>query len=425
MESQNKQIPTGILSRVYSLGVTAAAPFVAAGLACSARGRRRYGERFGVWGDVPPSAWWMHGASVGEVQGLLPLIGEVRTRHPEQSILLTSTSPTGLDRAGDSVTTKRLLPMDAPWCVRRALSSARTERFVLAETELWPVFLRELMMRGTPCHIVNGRISDYTLRRYQVTRSIFAPLLERISTVCVASQTQGDRYRELGVRPEVIHVTGHTKYDSAPKVNETIPRGQLRNDFFQGLDHSTPVITLGSVHPGEESVWLDAAQAIRCEGKRVKIVLAPRHMERVPYFIEALKKTNLSWARWSEHREGSEYDVLLLDVMGRLEEGYAIASLAFIGATLVDIGGHNPLEAAMYGAPVVVGPYTSVISDVLDDMRVANALAEIQVGESVRGLLERVVNGDPALREAGERGHRVWSHHRGAAHRVVSVIEHG
>jgi 3-deoxy-D-manno-octulosonic-acid transferase len=315
--------------------------------------------------------------------------------------------------------------MDVPWCVRRALSSVRTERFVLAETELWPIFLRELLKRGIPCHIVNGRISDYTLRRYQMTRSLFAPLLERISTVCVASETQADRYRELGVRPEIIHVTGHTKYDSAPKVNDTLPRGQLRNELFPGIDDATPVVTLGSVHPGEESVWLDAAQAIRREGKPVKLVLAPRHMERVSYFIDALQKTDLSWARWSERQARAEYDVLLLDVMGRLEEGYAIASLAFIGATLVDIGGHNPLEAAMYGVPLVVGPYTSVISDVLDDMRAVNALTEIHVGESVRGLLERVVNGDPALREAGERGQRVWSHHRGAAHRVVSVIEHG
>jgi 3-deoxy-D-manno-octulosonic-acid transferase len=148
-------------------------------------------------------------------------------------------------------------------------------------------------------------------------------------------------------------------------------------------------------------------------------------MEKVSYFVDSLQKRNLSWARWSERQERTEYDVLLLDVMGRLEEVYAIANLAFIGATLVDIGGHNPLEAAMYGVPVVVGPYTSVISDVLDDMRGAKALTEIQRGESVRSLLERAVNGDPALREAGERGHQVWSHHRGAAHRVVSVIEHG
>ena len=425
MASQNKQIPTGILSRVYALGVTGAAPLVAAGLACSARGRRRYAQRFGVWGEVPRSEWWMHGASVGEVQGLLPLIGEVRARHPHESILLTSTSPTGLDRAGESVNTKRLLPIDVPWCVRRAISSVETKRFVLAETELWPVLLRELLTRGTPCHIVNGRISDYTLRRYQMLRGVFSPLLERVSSVCVASEVQRDRYRELGVRPEAIHVTGHTKYDSAPKVREDLSRADLRREFFGENDTDTPIVTLGSVRPGEESIWLDAVQALHREGKRLKVVLAPRHMEKVNYFMEALGKTSLSWARWSERQNGSSYDILLLDVMGRLEEAYAVASLAFIGGTLVDIGGHNPLEAAMYGVPVVVGPYTSVISDVLDDMRGVRALTELRVGENVRPLLERVVDGDPALREAGERGHRVWSSHRGAAHRVVSVIEHG
>ena len=166
-------------------------------------------------------------------------------------------------------------------------------------------------------------------------------------------------------------------------------------------------------------------QALHREGKRLKIILAPRHMEKISYFTDVLRRSGLSWARWSERHNGSSYDLLLLDVMGRLEEAYAVASLAFIGGTLVDIGGHNPLEAAMYGVPVVVGPYTSVISDVLDDMRGVRALTELRVGENVRPLLERVVDGDPALREAGERGHRVCSRHRGAAHRVVSVIEHG
>lgn len=424
MESQNKQIPTGILSRAYAVSVTAAAPLVAAGLACSARGRRRYAERFGAWGEVPRSEWWMHGASVGEVQGLLPLIGEVRARHPQESILLTSTSPTGLDRAGESVNTKRLLPIDVPWCVRRAISSVETKRFVLAETELWPVLLHELLVRGIPCHIVNGRISDYTLRRYQMLRSVFSPLLERVSSVCVASETQRDRYRALGVRPDAIHVTGHTKYDSAPKVGEEVSRGELRRQFFGEVDTDTPIVTLGSVRPGEESVWLEALHALHRQGKRVKVILAPRHMEKVSYFSDVLRKSGLSWARWSERQSGASNDILLLDVMGRLEEAYAVASLAFVGGTLVDIGGHNPLEAAMYGVPVVVGPYTSVISDVLDDMRSAQSLTELQVGENVLPLLGRVVSGDPALREAGERGHRVWSHHRGAAHRVASVIEH-
>jgi 3-deoxy-D-manno-octulosonic-acid transferase len=219
-------------------------------------------------------------------------------------------------------------------------------------------------------------------------------------------------------------VTGHTKYDAAPKVDEEVSRHDLRTTFFREIDDLTPIVTLGSARPGEEDVFLNAAAALLDEGKRLKVIVAPRHMEKVGYFADKLRKTTLRWARWSERGDVSSYDVLVLDVMGRLEEAYAVSRLAFIGGTLVDVGGHNPLEAAMYGAPVVVGPYTSVIDDVLDEMRHANALIELRVGENARPLLERVVNGESSLREIGERGCGIWLRHRGAAKRVVSVIEH-
>ncbi len=425
MESQSKQIPTGILSRAYGFAGTAIAPLVAVGLACNARGRRRYGERFGGWGALPSTPWWMHGASVGEVHGLLPLVSEVRHRDPSAEILLTSTSPTGLDRAGNAVSVKRLLPIDVPWCVRRALRSVNTERFVLAETELWPVVLRELMVNGIPCHIVNGRISDYTLRRYQMLRGLFAPLLSRVSSVCVASHSQAERYVDLGVRRDAVHITGHTKYDIAPKVTSDGERIALRRAFFPSTSEETRIVVLGSLRPGEEVFWLEAFQAIRAVGRDVKVILAPRHMEKVDYFVSKVRSTNLSWARWSDLEGGHSPDILVLDVMGKLEEAYATAHLAFIGGTLVDIGGHNPLEPAMYGIPVVVGPYTSVIQDVLSDMRESQAVIEVGVGQNVLPILERLVADDVALRETGERGRQVWLQHRGAAQRVVSVIEHG
>jgi 3-deoxy-D-manno-octulosonic-acid transferase len=366
----------------------------------------------------------MHGASVGEVHGLLPLVAEVRRREPGADILLTSTSPTGLDRAGNAVSVKKLLPIDVPWCVRRALRSARIERFVLAETELWPVLLRELMVNGIPCHIVNGRISDYTLRRYQTLRGLFAPLLSRVSSVCVASQSQAERYVDLGVPRDAVHVTGHTKYDIAPKVTSDVEGTDLRRVFFPSTSDETKIVVLGSLRPGEEGGWLEALQAIRSVGGDVKMILAPRHMEKVDYFVSKVRSTNLSWARWSDQVRGQSPDILVLDVMGKLEEAYSIAHLAFVGGTLVDIGGHNPLEPAIYGVPVVVGPYTSVIQDVLSDMREPEGVIEVRVGQNILPLLERVVAGDVALQETGQRGRQAWLQHRGAAQRVVSVIEH-
>ena len=427
MVSQRKQMPTGILSSAYGVAVTAATPLVAAGLACSARGRRRYAERFGLWESVPPVQWWLHGASVGEVQGSLPFVAEIRAQPSEQKILLTSTSPTGLDRGGDKVEYRRLLPIDAGVCVRRAMSAVRAERFVLAETELWPTLLSELLRRDIPCHIMNGRISDYTFSWYRRFRSIFVPILSRFRSVCVPNELQRERYLELGVSPEALHVTGHTKYDSEPRVFGDESFRAIRNSFFADEAFDGPIVTLGSLRPGEEDVWLAPLREIRAGGGSLKVILAPRHMERVEYFAGKLARSGLSWVRWSEReqRTVSNASVVLLDVMGKLEEAYAVSNIAFIGGTLVDIGGHNPLEAAMYGVPVVVGPYTSVIQDLIEDMRAENGCIEVSDARDVARVLARVVGGDSSLQDVGERGQSVWLKHRGAAGRVLSVILNG
>jgi 3-deoxy-D-manno-octulosonic-acid transferase len=238
---------------------------------------------------------------------------------------------------------------------------------------------------------------------------------------------QRERYVELGVRPEVIHVTGHTKYDSEPRVDGDESIEDLRHSFFGAQLGAEPIITLGSLRPGEEEAWLVPLRELRAVEKTFKVILAPRHMEKVEYFAGKLERSGLSWVRWSERGQGkvAGLTVVLLDVMGKLEEAYAISNLAFIGGTLVDIGGHNPLEAAMYGVPVVVGPYTSVIHDVIEDLREANGYMQVHDARGVASVLSRVVEGDTSLQQVGERGQSVWRKHRGAAGRVLSVIADG
>lgn len=415
---------TGTLSSAYRFAATAAAPLIAAGLACSSRGRRRYGERFGFWEPVPSVQWWLHGASVGEVQGLLPLISEIRSSEGVGQILLTSTSPTGLDRAGDAVDFRRLLPVDIGACVRGALSKLEgADRFVLAETELWPTALSEILTRGVPVHIVNGRISDYTLAWYRRLRSVFSPLLSRVASVSVADEVQRDRYGELGVIPDRIHVTGHTKYDTEPRVLSDNRRTAIREEFFPGASPHTPIVVLGSLRPHEEDGWLSAVAATVKQGHDIKIVLAPRHMEKVGYFSQRLQEFGLSWRLWSDASRSAS-GALLLDTMGRLEDAYSIAQVAFVGGTLVDIGGHNPLEPAMYGVPVVVGPYVSVIRELVDELRCDGGIVEISGPRGAQAILERVVARDRSLAQIGERGQGVWLRHRGASKRVLSVIAH-
>ncbi|MFN4896308.1 MAG: 3-deoxy-D-manno-octulosonic acid transferase [Pseudomonadota bacterium] len=423
---------TGLLHRLYGVLATVAIPLVALGLLSSARGRRRFSERFGVWSHVGPVSWWLHGASVGEVQGLASLIKVIKTDDSAAEILLTATSPTGLERGDQLVNHTRLLPIDAPVAVRKALGNVQTQRFVVSETELWPTLLAEVHRTGIPTHIVNGRISDYTLRWYQRGRVFFAPLLRACTSISVPDQQQRERFISLGVEDSRVHVTGHTKYDSAPshaalsfgQPGADTARGSSRRRFFPDSNVQTPIVVLGSLREGEQQIWFGALKRAWQSGMQLRVIVAPRHAERFEFFWGEIQRLGQRATRWSagEKALARGHDLLLLDTMGLLEEAYAVSDLAFVGATLVDIGGHNPLEPAMYGVPVVVGPYTSVINEPVSRMRAEGGIIEVRSEVDVFDLLGRIASRDSGLDSVGRAGYSVYSQYRGAADRVLAVI---
>jgi 3-deoxy-D-manno-octulosonic-acid transferase len=425
MRSLSEQIGTGMLFRGYSAFSTVCSPIAAAALLLSARGRRRYAERFGGWADVGAVPWWFHGASVGEVQGLLPILSRIKALRPQDKVLLTATSPTGLERGAEHAEYTRLLPLDAGWCVRRALSRMTPQRLVVCETELWPVLLHAVARRGIPAHVVNGRISDYTVRWYERISSIIEPLMRQFRSICVPYESQRARYVALGARSDAVVVTGHSKYDAEPKIGTDELRAQVRYEFFPRAPKEAPIVVLGSVRPGEEQWWFEAYTEIRRGGKPLKLLVAPRHAEKFSFFAERISSLGLPFVRWSEREERTEVDadILLLDTMGKLEAAYAVADLAFVGATLVDVGGHNPIEPAMYAAPVVVGPHISVIRDIIEDMRSASGVIDVSDRASVVEVMDRAARRDSTLRDVGSAGYGVWQRHRGASQRILSVLE--
>lgn len=427
VRSPSGQIGIGMLFKGYSALTTACSPVVAGAMLLSARGRQRFRERFGGWGKLPDLGWWFHGASVGEVQGLIPLLSLLRGGEEAGDSLLTATSPTGLERGAPYVDHVRLLPLDARWCVRRALDRLTVQRLIVSETELWPILLHEVARRDIPAHVVNGRISDYTVRWYEQIESLVRPLVRGFRSICVPNKTQADRYIALGAQPEAVVVTGHSKYDADPRITSDEERVRIRRELFPRADSHVPIVVLGSMRPGEERHWFDAFASQRQRGAAVKMIVAPRHAEKFSFFSQQLVSSGLPCARWSERNTWGETDpdIVLLDTMGKLEEAYAVASLAFVGATLVDVGGHNPIEPAMYAVPVVVGPYISVVADVIGEMRSARGVIEVSDADGIAALLERVVRRDPQLAEIGVAGQEVWQQHRGAAQRIVSVVRHG
>lgn len=424
MTSHSRRTTTGPLTKLYSLALSCLAPVIAVVLLVFPRGRRRYSERFGDWDSIAPISWWFHGASVGEVQGLLPLIDVVRSQTTGERLLLTATSPTGLERGASAVDFTRLLPLDAPYLVRRAMRGVTFDRFVVSETELWPVLLREVLSRGAPCHIVNGRISDYTYFWYRALRGLVSPLLSQFTSVSVPDETQRLRFVELGVAPERVHVTGHTKYDRSPRFEGAEYRLRARRRLFGPIEDSTPLVVLGSIRPGEEQFWFEPLRRLWEAGRSCRVVVAPRHAERFEYFWDAIQSLPVGSARFSVGTmpEFRSCDVLLLDTMGDLEQAYAAADLAFIGATLVNIGGHNPFEPAMYGVPVVVGPHTAVIRELVMELSGSEAIIRVQSEAEIETILNQLCSGSAALRALGLRGKDVWQTHQGSARRVVDVI---
>ena len=254
MKLQKEQIHFGIAYSIYQCVVACLLPAVFVGLLLTKRGRRRFSERFGAWGEIPSKIdWWIHAASLGEVQGVLSLIREIRQQDPDAVLLVTGVSPSGLDKVASEVNYVRLLPIDFFVFWKLLLRKLCIERVVITETELWPCLLNQVFDRGIPLHIINGRLSDYTILFYQRLRGLFAPLLQRVRSISVPDSVQASRFISLGVDSSVVTITGHTKYDSGECEASSFDRATLFGSAQQGV----PILTLGSLRKGEEDIWFE------------------------------------------------------------------------------------------------------------------------------------------------------------------------
>jgi 3-deoxy-D-manno-octulosonic-acid transferase len=416
-------------SQVYSVLTATTAPFAAMMGLLTERGRVRCGERFGIWGDECVSevaTMWFHGASMGEVRGLLPLIKLFKERHPGLRILLTSISPTGIDVGKNDVDEVHILPFDAVSFHRRALAGRNIVGLVINETELWPSLLLVAREKNIPTFLVNGRISDMTIKRYQNLKFILKEALPQFTRVLVSTRESYDRFLELGCIESQLAVMGNSKYDGIRVVSEG-EREEFRNRFGFG---SLPIICLGSIRDGEDDLWLGAVKALRDRGLKFNTIVAPRHREKVEYFAKALRKYDLPFARYTAWEERNYVDygecnnkVLLIDTYGKLLEAYAVSVMAFIGATLVDIGGHNPLEAAAQSVPVVVGPYIQNVKVEVADLAKVDGLMRVENQPDIINVVSDCLQNLKEYQKKGKRAYEQWQQHQGSAVRIINDIE--
>lgn len=417
-----------MLRLLYTIALSVAAP---AAIAVTAlRGLRdpayrdRLSERFGltrVRFDSAPI--WLHAVSVGEVQASIALIRALRTRYPQHPLLVTTATPTGAQRVaalfGDSVR-HAYLPYDTPGAVRRFLDRAAPRLAIIMEREVWPNLFHECARREIPVVLASARLSAASGERHRKLAGLFSPALAR--NVTIAAQTEADaaRYRAIGADPAATHVVGNIKFDLDVPDEVRAQSELLRTAQFP----QRSVWIAGSTHEGEEQIVLDAHQRVCAAHAGALLILVPRHPNRFAQVAAWLESRDVHFvARSSGKPVAVAATVLLADTLGELLMLYASGDVAFVGGSLVPIGGHNLLEPAALSRPIIVGPHNFNAPDIaqmfLDKGAAIKVDSAVQLADGVLDLFANAAR----RQEVGARGRTIVESNRGALARVLELIQ--
>ncbi|MBN1356863.1 tetraacyldisaccharide 4'-kinase [bacterium] len=409
-----------------------ALPWILVQIVAKKKFRRGFMERIGRIkyrsGPRPPGGAlvWFHASSVGEVLAAMPVIRRIQAVRPDARQVLSVVTDTGYEIAREKIRELDYVfraPLDFPWIVWKVLNSLEPACLIILETELWPGLICLTHDRGIPVLLINGRISDRTFPRYRKVAGLLKRILRRIDAVAAQSPTDADRFIRLGARPERVIASGNVKYDQP----EMPLQPEDRESLLKALNASreSRIIVAGSTHEGEEEIFLSVYRRLKDDSADIKLVLVPRHLDRLDSIRVLLNDMNLEYRLHSESspaRDSRNPDILLVDKMGELTRFYALADIAFVGGSLVDIGGHNVLEPAIAGKPVLFGPHTQNFRSAVDQLLSRSAGIEVadagDLLETLRGLLA-----DPErCRELGSRAREVVRENSGAVIRATDLI---
>ncbi|RCV90640.1 lipid IV(A) 3-deoxy-D-manno-octulosonic acid transferase [Billgrantia montanilacus] len=376
---------------------------------------------------------WLHCASVGEVLAARPLIEALLARYPEHRLIVTTMTATGAERvralsralresatvdAADGPLEHHFVPLDFPGATRRFIDRLNPALAIFFETELWPNLLAACHQRGVPTAVVNGRLSPRAYRGYRRLRPLMQDALSHVDWLAAKSTADAERFRSLGMAPVAIEVVGSLKYDLTP----TTETEALSRKLSLRLG-SRPVWAAGSTHPGEEELLLQAHVRLRQHYPNALLILVPRHPQRFDAVASLCHERGLAMARRSrDEPPDARTAVYLGDTMGELLSLYGAADLAFVGGSLVPIGGHNLLEPAAMGVPVLTGPELANFEDVAEILRDAAALVEVPDSEALVEALVALFIDEAERHRLAAAGQAVMAANRGALGRTMSGL---
>jgi 3-deoxy-D-manno-octulosonic-acid transferase len=368
---------------------------------------------------------WVHAVSVGEVLAVSRLVKTLDAALPEYFIAVSTTTRTGQALARERFGANRVFycPLDLPWSVRAWLNALQPRLFILAETEFWPNLLSGCYRRKIPVAVVNARISDRSWPRYWRLRRLWRPFLSRLSRVLAQSQTDADRLMAIGCLPERVTVAGNLKFDVRAAVETEATR------LLKKLSPGLRLIVAGSTLEGEEAALLEAWPRLLQADPHLAMVLAPRHPERFATVAALLQKSGVAWVKRSDWLTTPESSlkplnpgqIVLLDTIGELASVYSLASVAFVGGSLVPAGGHNPLEPAHFGVPVVMGPHFANFRAITEDLLTHQAI-HIVAKEELAAAMIALLQDPQAAKAMGGRARQVFEQQAGATGRCMVAL---
>ncbi len=387
---------------------------------------QRIGERFAL--NLPalqPGGIWVHAVSVGESIAAAPMIRALLKRYPQLPITVTCMTPTGSQRiqalfADEPRIQHCYLPYDLPWAAARFLNRVQPKLAIIMETELWPNHIHQCAKRGIPVALANARLSARSAKGYARFAGLTRPMLQEMSLIAAQTETEADRFRQLGARPECVEVTGSIKFDLTIDPQLLINASALREQW-QALER--PVWIGASTHEGEDEVVLAAHRQLLGSHPEALLILVPRHPERFNQVFELCQREGFATVRRSSGEPVSvTTQVLLGDTMGELLFLYALADSAFVGGSLVPNGGHNLLEPAALAKPVLSGPHLFNFLEIAALLREAGALVEVDDAQGLALAVQRLFELPRDAQQMAEAGLKVMHANQGALQRLLDGL---
>ncbi|MDE3200820.1 MAG: 3-deoxy-D-manno-octulosonic acid transferase [Acidobacteriota bacterium] len=366
---------------------------------------------------------WLHAVSVGEVLAVGRLVAELDQALSGWQILISTTTRTGQELARQRFGESRVFycPLDLPWAVRAYMNALQPRMLVLAETEFWPNLLTACYRRGVMVQVVNARISDRSWPRYRALRGLWRPILGKLNLVLAQSKVDSERLRALGCELDRVQVVGNLKFDV--RAMQEAEATQVLRGAASGLRF----VIAGSTLEGEEAALIETWPKLIAAHPNLVLVLAPRHPERFETVASLLRSAGIKWVRRSEWKTKPPETiepgtVVLLDTIGELASIYSLATVAFVGGSLVPAGGHNPLEPAQFAVPIVMGPHYVNFRAIVDDLRAHDAI-RIASKEELTSVLLSLLADELLAAKLGARAIEVFDAQAGATGRTVEALK--